>query len=277
MTLMAAILLRDDDINYFTSVENLEEVYSALWSRNNPVPVALAVVPFQTGCQSGAIPDHAEDSSELFPIGENEELVEYLRDRISEGSVSIMQHGFSHEDFANGFEFEACPNPAERLRRGRKHLEGVFNTEISTFVPPHDRLSRSATRAVANEGLDILTSFGYWPHRRPFTMRSANNFLKLAAFRLKHGETLRYPGRLSFNDHFEHPSYSFDRDVTDGMIKEGIDFTSRMNGTTCIGYHYWDLIDEGRISSFHGIVEYCLDDETVRLVFDDELFRSAVR
>jgi hypothetical protein len=264
------LLLRDDDTNYFTSVDELREVYESIW---DVAPVALAVVPFQTGCRSGAIPGDVRSSEEMYPVGENEELVEFLRPQIDRGRVSIMLHGYSHEDFTDGYEFEACPNPYRRVCAGKEYLEDVFDTTVNTFVPPHNSLSREGTAAVAEVGLNILTAFGHWPRERPRSAHNYYNFLKLVAFRLRHGKSKRYPCALDFPNHSELPCYSLVRDIPTESVRDGLSFTFESGGDASIAYHYWELLKYGLLDDLHNIVKEWSSREGVEFVTDKEMFR----
>jgi hypothetical protein len=101
------VALRDDDACYFTRPDVLERVYHDVWDR---IPVCLATVPFAIGYERQGIPQEHWHSGVAFPIEQNPELVGLLKERLSQRRVSIALHGFTHEDFANGFEFQACPD-----------------------------------------------------------------------------------------------------------------------------------------------------------------------
>lgn len=260
------ISLRDDDINYFTSVEELKTVYDPIWKQ---VPVGLAVVPFQTGCQSGAIPESKKGTNQTYPVRENKELVEFLKRQIDLGNVRILQHGYSHEDFDGGWEFEACPNPQERVEEGRKALESTFETEITTFVPPHNSLSRRCAKAVIGEGLNILTAFGHWPWERPLSVSNLLNFLRLSGFRVRYGKQRRYRNSLDFKSHSEHPSYNLTRKTQTDQIDAGLRFTKQHEGSACIAYHYWELLEFDLLDEFHDLIQRWFGKNGVEFVTDE--------
>src|SRR5262249_3554953 len=106
-TWLMKIALRDDDTCYFTSPQELERVYADVWDR---VPVCLAVVPFAVGYQRAGIPEHEWHSGRRFPLEENPQLVDWLRQRIAEHRITVALHGYTHEDFPSGFEFQAAPD-----------------------------------------------------------------------------------------------------------------------------------------------------------------------
>ena len=103
------IALRDDDTCYFTPPDVLEGVYGDVWDR---VPVCLATVPFAIGYERAGIPREHWHSGEAFALERNPELVSRLKQLVASGRATIGLHGYTHEDFPNGYEFQAAPDPA---------------------------------------------------------------------------------------------------------------------------------------------------------------------
>ena len=77
----------DDDTNYFTKPQDLIDNYDEVWSI---CPISLSVVPFHTCTKSGAIPKEYWSGDDVFLIGNNKELVRFLRGKIREDKVSIL-------------------------------------------------------------------------------------------------------------------------------------------------------------------------------------------
>ena len=155
------VALRDDDTSYFTSPERLEAVYHDVWDR---LPVALAVVPHAMGFADKAIPEAYWQAGRAFPLEENPAMVSRLRELAKAGRVTIAQHGFTHEDFPDGHEFQAAPDLETRLARGRAYLEQLIGVRIALFVPPHNALSKRGLAAVDEAGLHVLgLDVAIWP------------------------------------------------------------------------------------------------------------------
>jgi predicted deacetylase len=76
--------------------------------------------------------------------------------RIAARRVTVALHGYTHEDYADGFEFQAAPDLERRVVEGRAYLERVLHVPIHVFVPPHNALSKRGLEAVSAAGLDIL-------------------------------------------------------------------------------------------------------------------------
>ena len=116
--------------------------------------------------------------------------------------MTIAQHGFTHEDFPGGYEFQAAPDIADRLRKGRSYLERVLDTRIRIFVPPHNALSKRGLAAVSEAGLNLLGSFlSFRPSMRPWDSRTPANWWRIRRYRATtgrdKGDRMIYPHVLN--------------------------------------------------------------------------------
>jgi hypothetical protein len=150
------VALRDDDTCFFTSPETLQRVYHDVWDR---LPVCLATVPFAIGYERQGIPEAHWHSGESFPLEQNAELVAFLRDQLARKRVTIALHGYTHEDYPDGYEFQAAPDPERRVAHGLAYLQERLSAPITVFVPPHNALSKRGMAAVSGAGLNLLGSF----------------------------------------------------------------------------------------------------------------------
>src|SRR5262249_32676388 len=181
--------LRDDDTCCFTSPAALEQIYGDVWGH---VPVCLATVPFAIGYERKGIPEEHWHSGEPFPLDRNAELVSALKELVASGRATVALHGYTHQDFANGYEFQAAPDPERRVRDGLRYLRETLRAPISVFVPPHNALSKRGLCAVADAGLNILGSFlSFRPSMRRWDRRTPLNWLRVRQFRRATGRTKR--------------------------------------------------------------------------------------
>jgi hypothetical protein len=88
------ILIRDDDINFFTKSSMLESIYSYAWK--NQFKVSLSVIPYQKDFNDVCIPSNFRNSQEYHSVENNKELCLFLKDKIDHSHVEIIQHGVSH-------------------------------------------------------------------------------------------------------------------------------------------------------------------------------------
>jgi Uncharacterized protein conserved in bacteria (DUF2334) len=146
------ILVRDDDTNYFTDERMLESVYSEAWKQG--FKVSLSVVPLQKGIDDIAVPPDSRASSRYYSIANNESLIRYVRKKVDQKDVEILQHGLSHEliDSVRGeFGVKLCKK--DEIEKGRNIIKQTFETEPKFFVPPGEDISNQNVSAVLEQGL----------------------------------------------------------------------------------------------------------------------------
>ena len=237
------VALRDDDACYFTAPETLERVYRDVWDR---IPVCLATVPFATGYERKGIPSAHWHSGECFPLERNAEITAFLREAIDRGRATIALHGYTHQDYANGYEFQAAPDPERRVTHGREYLQQLLKTSISIFVPPHNALSKRGLAAVSAAGLNLLGSFlSFHPARRPWDRRTLANFWRVRRFRAVTGrrktDRFVYPYVLRYARHAEFGCHSLVPGTTLDALVAGFDEARRLGGDFCLATHYWEV------------------------------------
>ena len=237
------VALRDDDTSFFTAPDQLEAVYHDVWDR---IPVSLAVIPKAAGFRDKAIPEKYWDAARAFPLEENPALVDYLRGRIGAGRVTIAQHGYTHEDFPNGYEFQAAPDLEQRLADGRAYLSRLLDTRIEIFVPPHNALSKRGLAAVGAAGLNLLGSFlSFRPSLRPWDAHTLSNWWRVRGYRAATGraksDRLIYPHVLRYGSHAEFGCHSLIPGTTLEELVAGFEEARRAGGNFCIATHYWEV------------------------------------
>jgi hypothetical protein len=156
------IIIRDDDINYFTRTSMLYKLYSEAWRKG--FKTSLCVVPNQKTINDLAeahaffIPPSERGKQSYHPISENQELVKYVRDKVRKTQASITLHGYSHEYWGTLPEF-ATKDTLElrkRLENGLRILRNTFDTEINVFVLPNETVSPEALNIIQEKGLTAL-------------------------------------------------------------------------------------------------------------------------
>lgn len=148
------ILIRDDDTNFFTKTSMLESLYSEAWEEG--YKVCLAVVPFQKGTNDISIPPDMRATGLHFSISDNEPLLHYLKDKIQNGRIEILQHGFSHDnsDDARG-EFGRELDKNKEVELGRNIIKEAFDVDPKFFIPPGEDISK--------QNLTTLVRLGFVP------------------------------------------------------------------------------------------------------------------
>jgi predicted deacetylase len=251
------VALRDDDTSYFTDPDRLEAVYHDVWDR---LPVALAVVPHAAGFADKA-------------------LVTQLRALVAAGRVTIAQHGYTHEDFPDGYEFQAAPDLESRLATGQAYLERVLNTRIRMFVPPHNALSKRGLAAVSGAGLNLLGSFlSFRPSMRPWDAQTLGNWWRVRDYRRRTGrgkaDRFVYPHVLRYQRHAEFGCHSLIPGTTFEDLRTGFDEARSAGGHFCIATHYWE-VDATLKGVLLRFLDYAVTHADVELVAAERLFEAA--
>jgi predicted deacetylase len=180
-----AFAIRDDDVSYFTPPEKLEMVYNDTWGKE--YKVSFATVPMHKGTNNLNVPREFRNDGKYHPINQNEELVKYLKAKISEGKVDIMQHGFCHTEDSNlpGLKFDLekgqlsningqkidlvkysefyRANGIEvhhKIEKGKIILEDTFGVPIKVFVSPQEFLTRPLWKALWKNNLNYCGGVG---------------------------------------------------------------------------------------------------------------------
>ena len=268
------VALRDDDTSYFTDPARLHAVYDRVWDR---IPVCLATVPFAIGYRNPGIPEAHWASGESFPLEKNQPLVSELQSLIAAGRVTIALHGYTHQDYADGYEFQAAPDPERRVAEGLGYLQRVLRTPITIFVPPHNALSKRGLAAVSGAGLNLLGSFlSFSPSMRPWEWRTPLNFWRIRRFRAatRRDKQARfvYPFPLRYRHHAEFGCHSLIPGTTIAELTAGFDEARRLAGDFCIATHYWE-VDAVLGDVLRRFLDYASSFDDVRLVEAEELFR----
>ena len=265
--------IRDDDTCCFTAPDELERVYSGVWDR---VPVCLAVIPFAKGQPSPAVPKSLWESGRCFPLEENPAIVSRLKELLAAHRITIAQHGFTHEDFPDGWEFQAAPDPERRVAEGRAYLERLLETRIAVFVPPHNALSRRGLTAVGAAGLNILGSFlSFRPSSRRWDRRTPANWWRVARFRSATGRSksdrLVYPHPLRYVDHAEFGCHVLIPGTTARELIDGFEEARQAGGDFCLATHYWE-VDQPMTDVLARLLDHAERYSDVRFVSTEELF-----
>jgi peptidoglycan/xylan/chitin deacetylase (PgdA/CDA1 family) len=267
------LALRDDDTSYFTHPEQLHRVYGDVWDH---LPVCLATVPFAIGYRQAGIPEAHWHSGQRFPLEQNEALTGELRSLLSAKRVSVALHGYTHQDYPGGYEFQAAPDPDRRVEHGRAYLQDVLGTRIGIFVPPHNALSKRGLSAVSRAGLNVLGSFlSFRPSMRAWEWRTVGNYWRVRRFRASTGRTKRdvliYPFPLRYRTYAEFGCHGLIPGTTVEALRRGFDEARACGGDFCIATHYWE-VDDTLKSVLLRFLDYATGCANVRLVPAEALF-----
>ncbi len=229
------VIIRDDDVSYFTRFKTLQTLYGLCWDLD--IPICLSVVPLASPTGGGVWPP----APRPFAIAENRELCAFLNEALREGKVEICLHGYAHVFGEYAIEDRAII--ARLFEDGLNVLRAAFpEAEIHTFVPPHECFSLRARDFLIKQGFNICTtSVNLFPPTK----------LGWLAFRLK--RWLRRPGfqavvrqgdvKLFICDE---QLFNADRRPEDCYRRAwgAVDFCSRKGFPLICVNHHWHFFDE---------------------------------
>lgn len=180
-----AFAIRDDDIGYFTPLEKLEKIYRCAWDMG--FKVSFSVIPMHKGTNNLNVPPDFRNDAKYYPITQNKNLVEYLKTKITECKVDILQHGFCHTENSNlpalKFDLEkgnlssinerkidlakysefygaSKKDVSSRLEKGKNILEKLFGVPIKVFVAPQELLTKPLWMALWEGNLNCCGGIG---------------------------------------------------------------------------------------------------------------------
>jgi hypothetical protein len=210
------IIIRDDDINFFTSTNMLESVHYKTWEKG--FKVSLSVVPFQKGIDDVCVPPDVRNTGLYYCIANNEKLIEYLKSKIESRSTEILQHGYSHSIVNGRGEFGGSnvirssggipstncsdnigsyghnhprkvssghniPNvnyndkTVAIIESGRNMLTQAFNVRPRFFVPPYDDISKRNLNLISHN-LRMVPIYGQTVLHKFFNSSTVPNLIK---------------------------------------------------------------------------------------------------
>jgi len=263
--------IRDDDVNFFTNPTELEYIYKELWQQN--ICVSFSVIPFAVKSYYCGDRERFYQDEKQNPVGENKELVEFLREKIKEKKVSIMLHGFSHQykvavdkksepvlatqdNLINFRKNKLGKNlcwygeyswkPYEQMKKetkiGKEYLEDLFQIKITVFVPPSNDISKEGVKAVAECGLNISGTIMLSKFNRPVNIYSIRNWFLRIWWRLNYNKI--YPYVMNYGRHKELCAYGLVPNVTFENLKQQFNFCRKINAPFVLSIHYWEIIEK---------------------------------
>jgi Uncharacterized protein conserved in bacteria (DUF2334) len=232
------VIVRDDDVSYFTPPGFLERLYEPLWERG--LPVCLSVIPqhydsvFVAYRTPSAAPDEntppfAFGLGRTHAIGDNRALTSRLDDLSRAGCAELCLHGFEHRYR----EFDVDEVTARnRLRLAVSAFGASFPTVApETFVPPYEGLSSQALAALAEHSLNIATCLD--------TLREVGLFDGQMSTE-DDGVVSLSNGRTAFGC----ARYLFDPLASDAAVETAMSMVlSRRPRLLILANHYWDFFD----------------------------------
>jgi hypothetical protein len=284
---MKQILIRDDDISFFTHPEILDRLYGRLLDHS--VPINLAVIPWLS-C-SGRLPfgrtdvggRNAREHEPFIPpqfrglsrncaIQENKDLLTYIR---GNSLIHVIEHGVTHDQkdlvFLSGGETAKF---RKALREAKDYMGSLFGAVPSFFAPPWGKLTTRAVEVLRKEFLGVSLTFSLKPFL-PVSQWAAyflGRLRKQALFDSSGFLIVTHP----FN--FSRRIVPNPRDLIPRLVSE-----LEKWDTLVFTNHHWEYLfdlskwDMVRLNEWDHMISYLLDRSDIRFVSFMDLAKAHAR
>lgn len=217
------LAIRDDDTNFFTTPAELEACYGEIW---HEMPPTLSLISKVKGNWLYWVHQIYKDRHEtdwnawknddvVYPIENNTNLVQFLRQKLNEGKLDLSFHAKHHRNeddqlpaamsnnYVRGAEFYTTRELTGYIKDEINHLEQIFNYHISVFTPPQNLLSPLGYKAVLKAGLNICGG-GLPFYKKEINPAGLINIIRQLNFKLTNRHA-NYPYVLKYAHHTEIP------------------------------------------------------------------------
>ena len=245
---MKYILIRDDDVNFFTRPEMLEDVYGFIFE--NDIPINFSVIPAVNSaaktesCNFGAgnpepfLPLNVAGEDRQFPITGNHDLLRFLN---GINRKEFLLHGFEHAGQGGKYEFESEDKKVieTKLTEGINFFEEAFGIIPETFVAPQDKYSRMALALIRSRFKTL--SLGWVDSSRiPFLLYC--RYLQMKLMRRNY----ICDGSFLIT---EHPGCMFSRFGDINEMNRKLDEYIAVHQMTVIVTHHWEFFENGVLNA----------------------------
>lgn len=267
---MKWVILRDDDTNALMPVECLERLYRPFLEHG--LPVCLATIPnvsveasYAPGRQELFLMARPAEARRFVEIGENQELVQYLR---ANPLFKIAQHGCCHDtvEYRREFEHENRYEIIRRLELGASLFEKSGLGRPETFVAPYDKVSRTALLEISKR-FRVFSSGWYELDRIPVQWWLA--YLWKKARRRQHWRVGRF--RM-----LSHPGCLLSCHKSCSLMHQAIDSAVNQSDLTVLVTHWWEYFRGGQpnpefIEVLHRTADYLAHRRDLRVISFEDL------
>lgn len=252
------VAIRDDDTAFFTHPEDLKRAYDFVRPGDC---VSLSVVPFTVPIHRDDVTPYGKDLLyKCYALGDNKELVDYLRSETQNRTYDILLHGYSHEYQQSSGKWlaemlwKSEQQLSAELPEGKKYLEQLLNCHISVFVAPNNAINQKAIASVEQMGMHYSGIIGF--NDRAFNMKYLINLVKRWYFRLRY--KVQYPGVLDYGKHKELSAYTLDS--YERLVRE-YEICKKKDVPFVVYTHYWQLNQQSHSKQLlMKLYDYVVDD-----------------
>jgi len=272
----AKVLIREDDVNYFTRPDFLLKLHKPLMELS--LPINLAIIPV-SDCKlkEPFIDQNFRGRNLLYSINDNKDLIDFIKGN----NFTIIQHGYTHT-LRSGLSESRMSNPIEFMKRmclGAEILKETFGTTAKFFTPPRDYLCRQAWPVILEmyHGVMLntlsLTQTAWWSMERgildfvpkPMPLNFMVPFLKSRVRGINY--VLIENKVLVLEDKGLYVEPPFDL-----LLENVCRFLSKYRYVTVVS-HYWSFTDNRMVKLWHKILDLLIN-SGVKFSSIEEVYRE---
>jgi len=278
---MKSLIIRDDDLSYWTKVEDIEKVYKPLFDRK--VKISFATIPFSVEMFSAGNRDIMYQYLDEKAISENKQIIEYIKEKIDDGLIEIMLHGYNHlysfecdgkVNFAIKENLEPCREQHKQIKflgeynyqdyeslnkktkLGKEYLQDIFNVNIKNFVPPSNQIGKDGLKAIVNNNLNLSGLIGK-KYDRELTLKGLLTYIDRVKFAFIN-KGITYPKIANFVKHKELVGYALTNSTNWDKYYKQLDYCNKNNLPFQIATHYWEI--DGKLQDeFYKFIDKALN------------------
>lgn len=289
------LIIRDDDLSFWTTVEEIDNLYKPLFQKK--IKISFATIPFSVQMfNAGNFETFYQDEHSAMPIGENKAIIEYLKEKISDGLVEIMLHGYNH---LYSFEYEGLIQTAtkenltpyrekhqnisflgeynyqsneileKKTKHGKEYLEDIFKVHITNFVPPSNQINKEGIHAIIKNNLHLSGLIGT-NYNRELTLKGIWTYFDRILFALQNRGTT-YPKMANYGKHKELTGYALTPSTNWTKYNKQFKYCLEHSIPFQIATHYWEL--DGQLKNdFYQFIEQALQ-KNMKSAFLNEVLK----
>ncbi|HRO41806.1 MAG TPA: hypothetical protein PL009_03175 [Flavipsychrobacter sp.] len=217
--------IRDDDTNFFTIPEAIQNSYSDVW---HLVPPSLCVITKVKGNWPDWV-EHIyrhkqktdwqawERDNTVHPLDRNKDLVDFLKSCLQGKTIDVCFHAKHHRNddatlppevesnYVRCAEYLTTKDRTKEIVEEIEYLSQLLNYKVSVFAPPQDLLSMEGYNSVLKAGLNVCGG-GISFLKKQKDTRGVMNLLKQFSFKTIYPNE-PYPYVLDYKTHREIPYY----------------------------------------------------------------------
>lgn len=262
---MKSLIIRDDDLSFWTNPQDIEKVYKPLFDKK--MKISFATIPFAVNMfNAGNFDTFYQDEKSQTAMGKNSEIIDYIKEKIDDGLVEIMLHGYNHlysfecDDVVKTATKENLQKPRElnkkinflgeynyqdygtlnqKTKEGKEYLEDLFQVKIKNFVPPSNQITKEGIKAIVNNHLNLSGLIGK-KYNREKTITGLITYADRVKFALLN-KGITYPKIAFYGKHKELTGYALTPSTNWDRYKRQLEYCKQNNLPFQIATHYWEL------------------------------------